>query len=75
MKAVLEFNLEEEEDRMAHFRCVKSYEMVLAMWQFSGALRRIVDASEEGKIDEEDVWKAWGDALDEYGIRFDELIR
>lgn len=76
MKAVLQFNLEDEEDRMAHFRCVKSLDMALAMWEFSGALRSIVDTSEDGKwIDEGDVWKAWEHSLEKHGILFDELIR
>jgi len=76
MKAVLEFNLEEEEDRMAHFRCVKSLDMALAMWEFAESLRSIVDASEDGKwIDEEVVWKAWQYSLSKNGIFFSDLIR
>jgi hypothetical protein len=76
MKAVLEFNLEEEEDRMAHFRCVKSLDMALAMWEFAESLRSIVDASEDGKwIDEEVVWKAWQYSLSKNGIFFCDLIR
>jgi hypothetical protein len=76
MKATLQFNLEDEEDRMAHFRCVKSLDMALAMWEFSVKYRRIVDTSEDGKwIDEAEVWKVWQEALDEYGIRFGDLIR
>jgi hypothetical protein len=75
MKAVLKFDLNDEEERMAHFRCVKSLDMALAMWDFAGALRRIVDTSEDGKwIDEREVWKAWQEALDERGIRFGDLI-
>ncbi len=76
MKAVLEFNLEEEEDRMAHFRCVKSLDMALAMWEFAESFRSIVDASEDGKwIDEEVVWKAWQYSLSKNGIFFSDLIR
>lgn len=76
MKAVLQFNLDDEDDRMAHLRCVKSLDMALAMWEFAGKLRGIVDTSEDGKwIDEDDVWKAWGEVLEEHGISFDELIR
>lgn len=76
MKATLQFNLEDEEDRMAHLRCVKSLDMALAMWEFAGALRNIVDTSEDGKwIDEKEVWKAWGEVLEKRGISFDEIIR
>ena len=76
MKATLQFNLDDEDDRMAHFRCVKSLDMALAMYEFAGSLRGIVDTSEDGKlIDEEVVWKAWEHALEKHGISFDELIR
>jgi hypothetical protein len=76
MKAVLKFDLNDEDERMAHFRCVKALDMALAMWEFAGALRGIVDTSEDGKwIDEELVWKAWGEVLEKRGISFDELIR
>jgi hypothetical protein len=76
MKAALQFNLDNEDDRMAHFRCVKSLDMALAMWEFAGALRNIVDTSEDGKwIDEKEVWKAWGEVLEKHGISFDEIIR
>ena len=33
MKATLEFNLDDVEDRMAHYRCVKALDMALALWQ------------------------------------------
>lgn len=76
MKATLQFNLEDEDDRMAHFRCVKSLDMALAMWEFSESLRSIVDTSEDGKlIDEEEVWKAWKYSLGKNGIFFSDLIR
>ncbi len=75
MKAVLKFDLNDEDERMAHFRCVKALDMALAMWEFAGALRGIVDTSEDGKwIEEREVWKAWQEALDERGIRFGDLI-
>jgi hypothetical protein len=76
MKATLQFNLEDEDDRMAHFRCVKSLDMALAMYEFAESLRGIVDTSEDGKwIDEDVVWKAWGEVLEKRGISLDELIR
>lgn len=72
MKATIEFNLDDQDDAMAHFRCVKALDMALAMWTFSGRLRHIV---EEGEGDKEDaLWDAWNETLREYGIKFDELI-
>lgn len=76
MKALLQFNLDNEEDAMAHLRCVKALDMALAMWSFSGKIRHIVDTSEDGKhIDADDVWNAWDEVLCAYGIKMDELIQ
>lgn len=76
MKAILKFDLNDEDDIMAHFRCVKSMDMALAMWSFTAKLRQLVDASEDGKwIDEQLVWQAWEEAMEYNGIKMDELIR
>ena len=32
MKAILEFNLNDSDDQMAHNRCLKSLDMALALW-------------------------------------------
>ena len=75
MKAIIKYNLDDPDDRMAHLRAVKGADMALAMWTFAASLRTIIDTSEDGKwIDESDVWKAWTDAMEEYGIKIDELI-
>ena len=75
MKAKLSFDLNEPEDITAHLRCVKATDMALAMWTFTGKLRRLVDESEDGKyLDEKYVWEAWQEALDEYDVNIDNLI-
>ena len=33
MKAILEFDLENPEDRMSHLRCVKSLDMACFIWE------------------------------------------
>lgn len=33
MKAILEFNLDDRDDEMAHARCVKSKHMAMAIWE------------------------------------------
>jgi len=33
MKATLEFNLEDNEDIMAHMRCIKSLDMAMLLWE------------------------------------------
>jgi hypothetical protein len=75
MEATLRFNLDDPDDNMAHQRCVKALDMALALWDFSGKLRAIVDTSEDGKwIDEDVVWKAWNEILEERGINLNQLI-
>lgn len=72
MKATLTFDLDDAQDAMAHFRCVKALDMALAMWEFSGRLRNIV---EEGDGDKGDaLWDAWNETMEEYGIKMDEII-
>jgi len=33
MKAILEFNLDNEDDRMSHMRCIKSADMASFIWE------------------------------------------
>lgn len=70
MKATISFDLDDAQDAMAHFRCVKALDMALAMWTFSGRLRRLVD--EERSVDA--FWEEWEDTLGEYGIKMDEIL-
>jgi len=75
MKAKLTFDLNEPDDIMAHFRCTKALDMALAMWTFTGKLRKLVDESEDGKwVDEKYVWEAWQEALSEYDINIENLV-
>lgn len=75
MKAVLQFNLDDADDRVAHLRCVKSLDIALAMWDFASKIRTLVDTSEDGvHIKEEYLWQAWQDVLHEHDINLDKLI-
>jgi hypothetical protein len=75
MTAILKFNLNDPDDNMAHQRCIKSLDMALALWDFSGKLRQIVDTSEDGKwIDEDVVWRAWNEILEEHNLNINNLI-
>jgi hypothetical protein len=75
MIAILKFNLDKHEDCVAHLQCIKGADMVFALWEFSQALNRICDESEDGKhIDEEVVRKAFFDILEEKDIILDKLI-
>jgi len=33
MKAILEFDLDDADDRMAHLRCIKSTDMAIVLWK------------------------------------------
>ena len=47
MKAILEFNLDDPEDRMAHFRCIKASEMASALFEIVyNANRYVVDVDQ-----------------------------
>lgn len=70
MKATISFDLDDAQDAMAHYRCVKALDMALAIWEFSGRLRRLVD--EEKGVDA--FWEEWEDTLQEYGIKMDDLL-
>lgn len=69
MKATISFDLDDPQDAMAHYRCVKALDMALAIWTFSERLRRLVD---EGR--DVDALGTWNETMDEYGIKMDEII-
>ncbi len=50
MKATLEFNLDESDDRMAHIRCVRALDMALALWDIRHNLRKECEHAIEFKL-------------------------
>jgi len=66
MKATLEFDLDNPEDRMAHLRCVKSLEMACALFEIVNNSHRYVRDIEHYK---ENINNAVGD------LNIDELIQ
>jgi hypothetical protein len=70
------FDLDEPEDQMSHLRCTKSLDMALAILAFQAKLHTITDTSENGfTINGDDVWKSWEEAMSEYGIQIESLVR
>jgi hypothetical protein len=49
MKAILEFDLNDPDDRISHLRCVKSLEMALALWEIRMNLRKYSERTAEAK--------------------------
>ena len=75
MKATLSFDLDNTDDALEHFRCIKSLDMALFIWDFSNKLRRLEDTSEDGKhIDETHIWEAWNETMEAYDLNLDKLI-
>jgi len=73
MKAILEFNLDEPDDRMAHLRCIKSTDMAIVLFDIIYNLRKEIE-----NIDTDEKLDLFYDKLnaimEEQGINIDELI-
>lgn len=79
-KAILEFDLNEPDDKEAHKRAVKSLDMALALWDMDQYLRSQIKYSDEYELTDEQ-YKTLEETRDklhkilsEYNISFDELI-
>ena len=48
-KAILEYNLDDSDDRMAHFRAIKSTDLALVIWEFEYNLRKRIERELESK--------------------------
>jgi len=76
-KAILEFNLDEHDDQVAHLRAVKSLDMALTLWDMDQYLRGLI---KYGELDHNvyDALQAARDKLFElkskHSIDLDELI-
>ncbi len=83
-KAILEFDLNEPDDRMAHLRAVKSLDMASFIFQLTSntkrELERELETYEFQNIQLKDyevlnkVFEKIHEMVDEYGINIDELI-
>lgn len=69
MKAILEFNLEELDDRLMHERCIKSTDMALVLWHLVHNTRKGIVAKIES-IEESGMNVTPYDAID---FLYDEL--
>lgn len=77
--AILKFNLDDPDDRMAHLRCLKAEEMALAIWEFMGNTRRTLERKTEYTPEKSVydgvsiVFDKFQELLEERGINIDEL--
>lgn len=82
MKAKLEFDLNDLDDRIAHNRCVKATDMALALWQIRFNLRKKCENGVEFDLKEgatpydgmELVLKELDEIFQEHNLIMDDLI-
>jgi len=79
MKAKLEFDLDNPDDKIAHMRCIKATDMALMFWDIKQKIRRKLKYNEDLSEDELHQWEVMQDEFysiaDDYGINLDELIQ
>jgi hypothetical protein len=72
MKAILKFDLNEQDDILAHKRCVKSLDMALVLWKVDQYLR-----SESKYKDNEiayEIREKLYEIMSDHGLNFNDLI-
>ena len=81
MKAILEFNLDDHDDRLAHMRCVKALDMSLALWEIKYNLKRKLENSFLDEEKDDMYFKALDtifdkicDEINDRGINLDDLV-
>jgi hypothetical protein len=74
MEAILKFNLDEPDDRMAHLRCVKSTGMALVLFDVIYNFRKRVEYRGDGVTEMDCFYELLNAELDEHDINIDKLI-
>jgi hypothetical protein len=79
MKAKLEFDLDNPDDKIAHMRCVKATDMAIMLWDIKQKIRSKLKYGEDLSESEFHQWELMQDEFysiaSEYGINLDELIQ
>jgi hypothetical protein len=79
MKAILEFDLNDPDDRLEHMRAIKSFDMAIALYEIQlnsyKELERLIEHQNLSAIDTLDkVFERINEVLDKHGIKIDDLI-
>lgn len=78
MKATIEFDLNNEEDRMAHLRCVKSMDMAQALFEITRNLKHTLkqrfENNPQNRNELDEVFKEIQGYMDQFSINIEELI-
>ena len=72
MKAVLEFDLRERDEELAHLRCVRNWELAWALHSVMEEIRKAV--KESRKIDGEKLLADCSEIIQDNHISLDELV-
>lgn len=72
MKAILEFDLEDHDQKMAHLRCVKALNMAICLWELDQELRNI--DKYDKPYDIESLREKFWDCLGDNNVNLEELI-
>ena len=72
MEAILKYNLDDADDRMAHLRAVQSTDLALALWHIMYNTKKTLEEKTDQDLDE--VYEAFWKVLEEYNINLDKLI-
>jgi DNA polymerase I-like protein with 3'-5' exonuclease and polymerase domains len=78
-KAILEYDLNDPDDTMAHMRAVKSLDMALVLWEMAYNVKKLIQSQAENEnLDSYDaiekVFEKFWEQMEERGIKIDELI-
>lgn len=78
-KAILEYDLNDPDDIMAHLRAVKSLDMALVLWEIAHNTKKSINNQIEfDKLDAytavEKVFEKFWEEMSDHGINLDELI-
>jgi cytidylate kinase len=74
MKATLEFNLDDPDDRRAHMRCVKATDMAISLWEITRIRRKMEKEDNEALYNVDYMNARIYDVLENNQINLDELI-
>ena len=79
-KAILEYNLDDADDSMAHLRAVKSLDMALVLWEMAyNTKKKICDEIEFQEIKDpyevvDRIMEKLHEEMNDRGINLDELV-
>lgn len=72
MKAVLEFNLNERDEAVAHLRCVRNWELAWALHSVMEEIRRA--NKEDGVVDGDRLLSSCWEIIRENNLSLDEMV-